>query len=921
VDYKDTLNLPSTDFPMKADLARREPELLAHWEAERLYEKILEARKTAEPYVLHDGPPYANGHIHYGHILNKILKDIVCKYRTMAGHYVEYRPGWDCHGLPIELAVLRELGDRAKNLTPVEIRRVCHDYAMKWVTTQRDEFKRLGVFGTWDRPYLTLDKHYEATIVRTMAGFARNGLLFREKKPVHWCMSCRTALAEAEIEYDDAHTSPSIFVKFALKEKGLYAVIWTTTPWTLPANLAIAYHPEFAYVMVRARGERYLVAEKLADSMVKACGLEEEGPREAFANGRFVELGAAHHPFLERESVLLPAEYVTLEQGTGLVHTAPGHGADDYTLGRRHHLPAYAPVDESGRFVEGPWQGERVFSANPKIVAHLQERGALLSPPEAKVTHSYPICWRCKNPIIFRATWQWFAALDPKGPEAKVHLRQVALEQIGRTAWIPPWGENRIRSMIENRPDWVLSRQRVWGVPIPALVREGAGDDQVYFSPESMERIADLIEKEGVDAWYTRSVTELFGKEIAERHPDHQKSGDIVDVWFESGVSFAAVCEGQPGLSSARAGDERPVDLYLEGSDQHRGWFHSTLLVGSATRGRAPYRAVLTHGFVLDDRGRPYSKSEIEKARREGKKVEYIPPEEVLKQQGAELLRMWVGQADFRGDVAYSRAHLTQLGESYRKLRNTMRFLLGNLESFAPERDADRITSLSDPLDRYLAARCDELEARLWTAYDQFEFHVVLRSLVDFCTVDLSALYCDVRKDRLYCDPKDGALRRDAQAVLYRALRVLVRGMAPILCFTAEEVWQFMPKRAGDPPSVHLALMGRSDQLKGETDCAPLLDLRARVQKALEGFRAQKKSSLDAKVTVRTPDPKSDPIGRFSTPFLADVCIVSEFVLESGEPEVVVEAASGHRCERCWKWQPEQPLCRRCQGAVHPKSE
>ncbi len=469
MDYKSTLNLPQTSFPMKADLAKREPELLKNWSESGLYQRILAARKGAPPYVLHDGPPYANGHIHYGHILNKILKDTVCKYRTMAGRYVEYKPGWDCHGLPIELAVVRELGDKIAGSSAVEVRKHCHDYAMKWVTTQAEEFRRLGVFGTWETPYLTLDKEYESTIVRQLAQFAEQGLLYRAKKPVHWCMSDKTALAEAEIEYDEAHISPSIYVKFAVpSEPGLFAVIWTTTPWTLPANYAIAYHPGFDYVTLHARGERYLVAAKLADSLVAVCKLEEEAPREPFATERFALLKEARHPFLDRASRLLPADYVTLEQGTGLVHTARGHGADDYHLGKKFGLPIEAPVDDSGVFTDGPWKGEHVFKANPKIVAFLAESGALLSPPDLKVKHAYPICWRCKNPVLFRATWQWFARMEREG-DAKIDLRKIALAEIGRTAWIPPWGENRIAGMIQNRPDWVLSRQRVWGVEFPLL--------------------------------------------------------------------------------------------------------------------------------------------------------------------------------------------------------------------------------------------------------------------------------------------------------------------------------------------------------------------------------------------------------------------------------------------------------------------
>jgi isoleucyl-tRNA synthetase len=915
MDYKATLNLPETAFPMKGDLARREPEQLARWADSGLYARILDARRGSAPYVLHDGPPYANGNIHYGHILNKILKDIVVKYQTMAGHYVEYKPGWDCHGLPIELAVQRSLGDQIASLSPVEIRKACHDYAMKWVGTQASEFQRLGIFGTWDAPYLTLSKEYEATIVRQLAEFARRGMLYQAKKPVHWCMSDKTALAEAEIEYDEKHVSPSIYVKFATPEAGLYAVIWTTTPWTLPANWAIVYQPTFAYVTVHARradaaeAERYIVAADLADAFVAACKLTEDGPRTPFPVEKFAELGAARHPFFDRPSRLLPADYVTLEQGTGLVHTAPGHGADDFMTGKKHGLPVDAPVDDGGRFSEGPWKGLGVFEANPKIVALLHEKGVLLSSPKASVTHSYPICWRCKNPVIFRATEQLFARMD-----GDTHLRQTAMQEIQRTTWIPPWGQNRIGGMIENRPDWVLSRQRVWGVPIPVFYKK---DGEAVIDADLMDKVADRFATDGADAWFASTPAELLGPE----HAALDKGRDIVDVWFESGVSWAAVCEHKPGLDHSKPDDPRPIDLYLEGSDQHRGWFHSSLLASTATRGHAPYRAVLTHGFVLDDKGRPYSKSDLERRRQAGEKVDYIPPEDVLKQQGAELLRLWVAQADFRSDVMYSRAHLTQLGESYRKLRNTMRFLLGNLAGFDPTHDMVPAEQLEDMLDRYLYGRANQLEARVHKAYDDYEFHVVLRALIDFCSVDLSSLYCDVRKDRLYCDAARSPERRATQTVLYRCLRVVTTALAPICCFTAEELWAHMPKLgAYDPDSVHLVLMGSGGDGASASvvdAMTRLLEIRAAVQKELEPFRAQKKSSLDAHVTLSVNAADAQLIGTLPQGWLADLLIVSHLTVKLGEPGIIVTDASGNRCDRCWKWTPAPaPLCDRCRAAV-----
>ncbi|MDQ3341348.1 MAG: isoleucine--tRNA ligase [Myxococcota bacterium] len=946
--YKDTVNLPDTPFPMRGDLTTREPEILKKWTESKLYERLQESRAAAPLFVLHDGPPYSNGHIHYGHILNKILKDLVVKSRTMAGFRTPYIPGWDTHGLPIELAVERELGAKRKDMTLADVRGACRDYAMKFVDIQREEFKRLGVLGDWERPYLTLDPSYEAAIVRALAKFTRDGYLYRGLKPVHWCARDMTALAEAEIEYRD-HTSPSVYVKMPLRRedwvgkldpklegKQLSLVIWTTTPWTLPANLAVVAHPSLAYVAMpnpKNDGEYLVVARDLAVAVAKAIGgIQGIGDEDLTAAieispEQMKSLEGAHyeHPFIGKASGDLAfrlwfADYVTADAGTGLVHTAPGHGADDYRTGMTVGLPTYAPLDDRARYVQGvkleggvteiDLASTSVWDANPIIVKHLADTGFLLNPTTDKVHHSYPHCWRCKQPIIFRATKQWFIKMD------HAELRQKALSEIRNTKWIPAWGEERIYAMIENRPDWVLSRQRLWGTPIPTFYCNGCTAPHAH--ADTMDYIAAIFEKEGADAWWTRSVTELVppgtkcsacgaGPESFEREKD------IVDVWFESGVSWLAM--------AARDKDHQQIDLYLEGSDQHRGWFHSSLLAGVGVQGKTPYQQVITHGFVLSEEGTPYSKSELERAKQEGRKTSYVPPEVIAKKYGHEIFRLWTASVEFRSDITYSQTIIDGLAEWYRKLRNTMRFLLGNLKDFDPNTHARDGAKLG--IDRYMLARLDDTISRARKAYEAYELHVVHRLLVELVTVDISAIYSDVTKDRLYSDPVDSPSRRAAQAVLYECLRAVTGLYAPVLAFTAEDIWQHMPKRAGDPDSVHLTTFpeARESDANIIADFAVLLAWRERVTKNLEAFRAQKNKSVDARIIVHPSGSERDVLARYEAE-LADLFIVSAVSFgEKSDASVEVEAHPGPRCERCWKHFEKlaadpNDVCERCAAAL-----
>ncbi|HEY6000497.1 MAG TPA: isoleucine--tRNA ligase [bacterium] len=916
MDYKDTLNLPKTAFPMKADLTRREPGMLEFWEAQGIYGKIREARKGKTQYILHDGPPYANGHIHMGHALNKILKDIVIKSRNLEGMDASYVPGWDCHGLPIELQVDKTLGSKKREMSTGTFRKECRKYAEGFVDIQRTEFKRLGVLGEWENPYLTMAFGYQATIVRELGKCFAAGRVYRGHKPVHWCISCRTALAEAEVEYEEKK-SPSILVRFpivrgwetvgaGLPERQAYAVIWTTTPWTIPANLAIAAHPDFVYAIVEAGGDYYVVAKDLAASVMAEAGL---APWTIVREVRGADLEGlvARHPYLERESRFVLGDHVTLEAGSGLVHTAPGHGQEDYVVGRRYRLEVYSPVDDRGRFAADVERvaGQKVFDANPVVVAAIREAGNLLR--EGQITHSYPHCWRCKQPVIFRATSQWFISMEEGG------LRAAALEQIERVRWIPAWGRERIAGMIAHRPDWCISRQRSWGVPITVVLCEDCGG--VIATPELFERVAARVGAEGADFWFDAPVAELLGGGASCPGCGGgrlRKETDILDVWFDSGVSHAAVLEAR--------GLPWPADLYLEGSDQHRGWFHSALLTGVATHGGAPYRGVLTHGYVVDASGKKMSKSV----------GNVIAPQEIIKQYGAEILRLWVSAEDYTNDIRISQEILKRLAEAYFRIRNTARFLLGNLADFDPA--AHAVDAAAAPeIDRWALARLAQLERRVLEAYRDCQFHVVYHALLNFCSVDLSAFYLDVLKDRLYVLAPDDPARRASQTVLHRVLESLTLLMAPVLSFTAEEIWQAMPARPGKAASVFLATCApTAAPADAEALLARwerLLEVRRAVTKALEGARGEIGKSLEAAVTIGADAGTVALLASFGETQLKEIFIVTGVTVRedpaAASPAVEVRRAGGRKCGRCWTWSegvgadaahPE--VCPRCASAL-----
>jgi isoleucyl-tRNA synthetase len=948
MDYKATLNLPKTGFPMKANLSRLEPEWLRRWEEMDIHARIKQARAGRPLWILHDGPPYANGHIHMGTALNKILKDFIVKSRSMLGANAVYVPGWDCHGLPIEHQVDKELGlDRAdvdvrRAMKPVEKLRRCREYARRFVDIQRDEFKRLGVFGDWKNPYITMAPAYQAVIVREFGRFVSRGIVYKGLKPVHWCMHCKTALAQAEVEYEE-DTTPSVWVKFPLVSmppalaghldgRPAFAVIWTTTPWTLPANLAIAVHPATRYLAVEVAGEVYVVAEACLDSFL---ALFKPGTAHKLLGPDAVFLGSAlegstfRHPWIDRQGPIAAADFVTMDQGSGLVHIAPGHGEEDYEFGRRLGLRVYNPVDDNGRFVPEVerFAGLTVWEANPRIVEHLRQTGALLARQE--ITHTYPHCWRCKNPTLFRATEQWFISLDRDG------LRQRALAAIrNEVRWIPRWGEERIANMVAMRPDWCISRQRVWGVPIVAFYCQGCGG--LLLDEDVIRRVADLMrEGEGVDLWHTREARELLPAGTTCRScggSDFTKETDILDVWFDSGCSHAAVLETRPDL-------RWPADMYLEGSDQHRGWFHSSLLEAVGTRGKPPYREVLTHGFLVDGEGRKMSKS----------LGNVIAPQDIVSEHGAEILRLWVAAEDYTEDIRLPEPELmAQLIEAYRRIRNTCRFLLGNLSDFDPDRHRVPFGELEE-LDRWALNRLGRLIARVRRAYEEYQFHQVYHVLYNFCAVDLSALYLDILKDRLYTFARDDRRRRAAQTACYEILVALTRLMAPILTFTAEEVWGHIPG-GGKPESVHLMTFpeDRGEWLDEalEEEWERLLEVRREVARALEAARQRKiiGSSLEARVFLaEAPEEQWMPLLQRKGPtLLKTLFIVSDVQLGKAPPAgaktryesqdipgfvvdvVKADPAQGwQKCERCWVWSRRvgedaghPTLCERCAPVV-----
>ena len=926
-DYNATINLPKTDFPMRAGLPKREPEFLAAWEqgGNELYHQLMEKNAGKPLFVLHDGPPYANGNLHMGHALNKIIKDFIVRYKNMAGFNAPYIPGWDTHGLPIERQAIKAYGMDREKASVVEFRRKCEEFARDHVNTQREQFRRLGVIGDWENPYLTLTHDFEAKQIEIFGEMVKKGYIYKGMKPVYWCPKDETALAEAEIEYKDVPCK-SIFVKFAVTDdkgvitkllgtaENVYFVIWTTTTWTIPGNLAISLNPNFEYDFVKVpNGEIYVLAKELVESVMQTAGIASWEVL-ATALGSDLEMIKTKHPLYDRDSVVITGEHVTLEAGTGCVHTAPGFGADDFIVCQKYNIPIIVPVDEKGCHTaeSGKYAGMYVDDSNEVILKDLDDCGALLATED--IVHSYPHCWRCKNPIIFRTTEQWFCSVDA--------LKDDAVKACHDITWLPAWGEDRMTAMIVERSDWCISRQRLWGVPIPIFFCKKCGKPIV--NEQTIKIVADLFREKGADAWFDMSAAEILPEGFACECgcTEFDKETDTMDVWFDSGSSWASVCE-------AREGYEIPIDVYLEGNDQYRGWFQSSMLTAIATRGKAPYKIVITHGMIVDEERQKMSKS----------LGNGISPQEIMKEYGADILRLWVSSADYRQDMRISKEMFKHLSQNYLKIRNTARYILGNLNGFDPTTDMVPVDQMLE-LDRWALMKLNQLIAKVIKGYDDYEFHVVLHAIHNFCVVDMSNFYLDVIKDRLYCD--DGLKRRSAQTAIYEILNALVRMLAPILCFTADEIWKAMPHCddadlrnviLNDMPKVNDAwAFGEADTAKWER----IVAFRDDVNKALEGARNAKVigKPLEAWVTIYADEQAAAYLSAWEPDDLAALCIVSKLRVIKGEGEgvtgesfegikIAVERASGDKCERCWMYvdsigsnSKHPTLCMRCAEVV-----
>lgn len=918
VDYNSTMNLPKTDFPMRGNLPQKEPEMIKRWQDQKLYQKLMEKNEGLPLYVLHDGPPYANGDIHMGTALNKVLKDIIIKYKNMSGYKAPYIPGWDTHGLPIELKAMKKVGVENIN-SALDLRKVCKEFALHYVDVQRNEFIRLGSIGDYEHPYLTLQPKHEAEQIRIFGEMAKKDFIYKGLKPVYWCPECKTALAEAEIEYAEDPCN-SIYVKFKVEDDDgklaalnteldkTYFVIWTTTTWTLPGNLAICLGPEYEYVAVHANGEYYIMAKELVESAMKAAKITEYTVSEASLKGKELEYIKYRHPFIDRVSPIIVGDHVTLESGTGCVHTAPGHGVEDFEVCVNHYpeIPIIVPVDGDGKLTEeaGEFCGLTTNDANKAILTKLTELNALFA--VEKIIHQYPHCWRCKSPIIFRATEQWFCSIDG--------FKEDACKAIDTVQWIPEWGGDRIKGMVMDRSDWCISRQRTWGVPIPIFYCKHCG--KPIINEDSINAIANLYEKEGSDAWYKYEANEILpeGFKCECGCTEFTKEMDIMDVWFDSGVSHAAVCNEEHGL-------RWPADLYLEGADQYRGWFQSSLLTSVAAKGSAPYKAVCTHGWVVDGEGKAMHKS----------LGNGMSPDEVTDKYGADILRTWVASSDYHADIRISQDILKQLSDAYRKIRNTARFILSNLGDFNPDTDSVSVEKL-DGIDKWAMARMDEIIEKCKAAYDKFDFHIVYSTMRDFCTIDLSNFYLDILKDRLYVEKADSESRRAAQTVIYNILRTMTLYLAPVISFTAEEIWGYMPRsEKDDAESVFFNKLPEKSGISADEEFMEkwekIDELRDIVNKALEEARGQKLigKSLEAKVTLNcgrdwyefAKSVENDLVAAF---------IVSAVSVEKSEfdgVDVKVEVAPGEKCERCWthsdtvgKCAEHPTLCARCAEIV-----